>query len=252
MVKTFGSRAAVLASLLCLSQTAGAALIDLTADGSSATINGALFEVSDPNTGAGSGAIDSFIRTQNSPSEKGYNTDGTFEFDQVAGCCTHSITLGELTVVDVGGTDYFELQLDINEPGNATAALITLQELELWVNTTTGADDDYSDGLGTKVWDLAGNMVEMNGNVNTSGSGDFDYDVLFPTSILAGFGPGDYLYLYNVFGDTNMMSSPSEAGFEEWAAKTGGDTFVPVPAAVWLFGSGLLGLVGVARRKHRS
>ncbi|UCB54724.1 MAG: VPLPA-CTERM sorting domain-containing protein [Thiotrichales bacterium] len=26
---------------------------------------------------------------------------------------------------------------------------------------------------------------------------------------------------------------------------------VPVPAAVWLFGSGLLGLVGIARRKHR-
>ncbi len=26
---------------------------------------------------------------------------------------------------------------------------------------------------------------------------------------------------------------------------------VPVPAAVWLFGSGLLGLVGVARRRHR-
>ena len=28
-------------------------------------------------------------------------------------------------------------------------------------------------------------------------------------------------------------------------------TVVPVPAAVWLFGSGLLGLVGVARRKQR-
>ena len=26
-------------------------------------------------------------------------------------------------------------------------------------------------------------------------------------------------------------------------------TVIPVPAAVWLFGSGLLGLVGVARRK---
>ena len=26
-------------------------------------------------------------------------------------------------------------------------------------------------------------------------------------------------------------------------------TVVPVPAAVWLFGSGLLGLVGVARRR---
>ena len=31
----------------------------------------------------------------------------------------------------------------------------------------------------------------------------------------------------------------------------GADTVVPVPAAVWLFGTGLLGLVGVARRKQR-
>jgi hypothetical protein len=29
----------------------------------------------------------------------------------------------------------------------------------------------------------------------------------------------------------------------------GGSTVVPVPAAVWLFGSGLLGLIGIARRK---
>jgi len=32
-------------------------------------------------------------------------------------------------------------------------------------------------------------------------------------------------------------------------AKLGEITVVPVPAAVWLFGSGLIGLVGVARRK---
>jgi hypothetical protein len=32
-------------------------------------------------------------------------------------------------------------------------------------------------------------------------------------------------------------------------AKIGEVAVVPVPAAVWLFGSGLLGLVGVARRK---
>lgn len=36
-----------------------------------------------------------------------------------------------------------------------------------------------------------------------------------------------------------------------WAVHTGdvGAAIVPVPAAVWLFGSGLLGLIGVARRK---
>jgi hypothetical protein len=31
-----------------------------------------------------------------------------------------------------------------------------------------------------------------------------------------------------------------------------GETIVPVPAAVWLFGSGLIGLAGLARRKSRS
>ena len=33
---------------------------------------------------------------------------------------------------------------------------------------------------------------------------------------------------------------------------SGSLTAVPVPAAVWLMGSGLLGLVGVARRRRRS
>ncbi len=37
--------------------------------------------------------------------------------------------------------------------------------------------------------------------------------------------------------------------FYGWAVQSGDVSAVPVPAAVWLFGSGLLGLVGVARRK---
>ena len=34
-----------------------------------------------------------------------------------------------------------------------------------------------------------------------------------------------------------------------WAVKSGDVSAVPVPAAVWLFGSGLLSLIGIARRK---
>ena len=34
-----------------------------------------------------------------------------------------------------------------------------------------------------------------------------------------------------------------------WAVRSGDVSAVPVPAAVWLFGSGLTGLIGVARRK---
>ncbi|MDR4500547.1 MAG: VPLPA-CTERM sorting domain-containing protein [Nitrospirales bacterium] len=209
-----------------------------------------MFETSDTNTGAGSGHIQSFLRTQKNGSEAGFNTDARpFNLDQVTGNFTRSLMLSDLAVVDVGGTDYFELRLDINEPGGAQS-LITLQELELWVHTTPD-DNDYSDGLGTKVYDLGGNTVLMdNGVGGSAGSGDFDYDVLFPTAILSGFSPDNFLYLYNVFGDTDMMSEPSQAGFEEWAAVTNGPTPVPVPSAVWLFGTGLIGLIGITRRKN--
>ena len=37
-----------------------------------------------------------------------------------------------------------------------------------------------------------------------------------------------------------------------WAVQSGDVSAVPVPAAVWLFGSGLVGLVGLARRKRHA
>mgnify|MGYP001821111762 FL=1 len=43
--------------------------------------------------------------------------------------------------------------------------------------------------------------------------------------------------------------------YEVWnisLTRVGNATVIPVPAAVWLFGSGLLGLVGVARRKKQA
>jgi hypothetical protein len=48
----------------------------------------------------------------------------------------------------------------------------------------------------------------------------------------------------------------STAYYEDWitsyvpTAMYGG-SHMPIPSAVWLFGSGLLGLIGVARRKAR-
>ena len=42
-----------------------------------------------------------------------------------------------------------------------------------------------------------------------------------------------------------------EDGFESWYGSWVSDSYtvVPIPAAVWLFGSGLIGLAGMARRK---
>jgi len=40
------------------------------------------------------------------------------------------------------------------------------------------------------------------------------------------------------------------SSFYGWAVRSGDVSAVPVPAAAWLFGSGLIGLLGVARQRR--
>lgn len=66
-------------------------------------------------------------------------------------------------------------------------------------------------------------------------------------------------FTFDMFANHTIASSedPGAAGFTGWTAQwhqqgTGvyvAPAAIPVPAAAWLFGSGLLGLVGIARRK---
>ena len=48
---------------------------------------------------------------------------------------------------------------------------------------------------------------------------------------------------------TGLQGTGNEDGGRYGWAVRAGDSFVPIPAAVWLFGSGLLGLIGMALRK---
>ena len=101
--------------------------------------------------------------------------------------------------------------------------------------------------------------------------GDGRYDILFdfpppPGQQDARFNAGEDL-VYTITGDGltassfNFFAAPgggfgpylSVARFQQTGPLQEGSDWVgavPVPAAVWLFGSGLLGLVGVARRKR--
>ena len=103
--------------------------------------------------------------------------------------------------------------------------------------------------------------------------GDGYYDILFdfpppPGQDAARFNAGeDLVYTITGIGITaasfNFFGTPgpgagnpgpylSVARFQSTGSDQNGSDFVgavPVPAAVWLFGSGLLGLVGIARRK---
>ena len=55
---------------------------------------------------------------------------------------------------------------------------------------------------------------------------------------------------YFYAGNGNQGSGTTNYSSYAWAVHEGDVSAVPVPAAVWLFGSGLLGLLGVARCKQ--
>ena len=62
-------------------------------------------------------------------------------------------------------------------------------------------------------------------------------------------------HAWNFYFDLgSQLADLKEHGGNAWAVRPGdvAASTVPVPAAVWLFGSGLLGLVGIARRKKTS
>ena len=52
------------------------------------------------------------------------------------------------------------------------------------------------------------------------------------------------------FTDGAQLVSGKGSSLLAWAVRPGDVSAVPVPAAVWLFGSGLIGLLGIAKRKH--
>lgn len=104
------------------------------------------------------------------------------------------------------------------------------------------------DGLGDVAPDIAKYFGDGSGAVNFL----FSNDEVGNLATGAGYEESMFFFL-----DTDATSYDMSGSFDLLCADTGCisqsyDTYapaVPVPAAVWLFGSGLLGLVGVARQK---
>ena len=87
---------------------------------------------------------------------------------------------------------------------------------------------DFSDGTPVSLNFWISEIPELPGGTNT-------VDILQPGIVM--------IDTWNPASATNLI--PVAGGFEV-------DVFVetvPIPSAVWLFGSGLIGLIGVARRK---
>jgi len=93
--------------------------------------------------------------------------------------------------------------------------------------------------------------------------------VLFPNPSDSFYQDGEAQRIYNLAIDGTrdnydwskimVAIEPTGSGGSPWLVPIIGQgvTFasgptVPIPSAVWLLGSGLLGLVGVARKKHKA
>src|SRR5438132_6020333 len=144
------ARGIVLIGAIIICTTVGhATVVDLTGSNDSGTINGAQFVFTTPQP-TGTGVIQPFLRLENSPVEQGYNTSGGTPFDDKAGPWTHDLTFGDLqnTQVTLGGSSYFKLLLDVNEPGGSKS-LISLDQLQFYTSKVGSQTTSNVGSLGT-------------------------------------------------------------------------------------------------------
>jgi hypothetical protein len=93
----------------------------------------------------------------------------------------------------------------------------------------------------------------MGGSYGDDKTGDQTVDGVLLTDVQSGYWSGTesaphraYLFFFYIGHVIDGGKSDNRPG---WAVRAGDVGAVPVPAALWLFGSGLLGLIGIARRK---
>ena len=103
--------------------------------------------------------------------------------------------------------------------------------------------------MGNLYYNVLGNTANMDpAEINTGPFSNYTKNWYWSRT---GYAHPDYPDMVWAFymGNGNQGWQGKEPKYNAWAVQSGDVGVVPVPAAVWLFGSGLLGLIGLARRK---
>ena len=196
-------------------------------------------------------AIVTFNYTEHFGSDPVVSTDflATAVFDDggSAGSVTLTITTGNIGEADITGM-YFNLVNDSQATLDNLFFSYSSGESASSIDATTNAHKADGDGF----YDIWFTYVNNTFNANETSV----YDITGTDLTASDFnvygepaGPGNPGPFLSV---ARFQSTPCVVGVGTCTKPNDGSDWVgavPVPAAVWLFGSGLLGMVGIARRK---
>ncbi|MBW8041193.1 MAG: DUF11 domain-containing protein, partial [Planctomycetes bacterium] len=173
---------------------------DLTYRGAKDTVNGSIIYAFTPTDSTGTGFWHSFLRVSaaNKSVVKGYNSDykkkANVQFNEDA-AWTESWRLEDVPRVEEDGVLYREFQLDINQNKSGTDALISVDQLQVWLTNERMHDEKVDPYIVTYpfdanpdfhfVWGLDevdDNVILLNFHLNP-GSGKRDFKILVPDDL---------------------------------------------------------------------
>ncbi|MCP3875202.1 MAG: PEP-CTERM sorting domain-containing protein [Desulfobacteraceae bacterium] len=175
------------------------------------------------------------------------DTNGEWGFSHPYGPLSIKMAGDSLTVTDTGGSDSIDREPSlstsvvgawyIGAPGSGGGGAIInfLSNGDFFIAEDGETDSSGDDGMerGSYTWDAAtGDVSITNIFADTNGQWGFSDPI------------GDLLI--NVNGD---FLTVADDGGSDVFSRVGASSTVPVPGAIWLLGSGLLGLAGISRRK---
>ena len=162
---------------------------------------------------SGTGIFDPFLTVQNTGSESGTNfytgsSYGTGDAISSSNNRTSSISASSIPIVEIGGSEYYEIRLDVNEVNGGQKSFIDLNSFKIYGSnsaTQSSTETNLLYSLDTEVINRDVHLFDDN-----TGSGKSDLVILVPKSYFSS--NPEYLYF-------EASLSGTDGGFEEFSVR---------------------------------